>query len=95
MGRQARMKRERRQGLLTELDQQVMQARQVWLGKRVRFDLGHGDGVQYGRVVFITDEGDVFVACEPGSGSVAALAFTLGYLHVLTLVDEESDTASY
>ncbi len=89
MGRQARMKRERRQGLLIGLEQQVIQVRQVWLGKLVRFDLGRGEGVQYGRVVFITDEGDVFVACEPGSGSVAALAFTLGYLHVLALVDEE------
>lgn len=85
MGKQAQRKQERR-----HLAQAVAQARQVWLSRRVQFDLQRGQGVQYGRVESISDEGDVLVACLPGyDRPVAALAFTLGYLHVLTLVDEE------
>jgi len=84
MGRQARMKRERRLVQSTHIGQQVAQARRIWLGKRVQFDLQRGYGAQYGRVVSISDEGDVLVECLPGSDRpVAALAFTLSYLHVL------------
>ena len=55
----------------------------------MQFDLQRGYGVQYGRVVEITDDGDVFVECLPGyDRPVAALAFTLGYLYVLTAVEE-------
>jgi hypothetical protein len=79
MGQEVRKKRHR---------EHVAQARQVWLNKLVRFDVQQGAGVQYGRVVAISDEGDVLVECLPGyDRPIAALAFTLGYLHVLTLVD--------
>ncbi len=88
MGRQSRMKQHRRQASSQQVST-IEQARQVWLNKLVQFDLRRGYGAQYGRVVEITDDGDVFVECLPGyDRPVAALAFTLEYLHVLTLVEE-------
>jgi hypothetical protein len=88
MGRQSKMKQQRRQALSQQVSS-IEQTRQIWLDKLVQFDLQRGYGVQYGRVVEITDNGDVFVECLPGyDRPVAALAFTLGYLHVLTLVEE-------
>jgi hypothetical protein len=88
MGRQSRMKQQRRQASSREVSI-IEQARHIWLDTLVQFDLQRGYGVQYGRVVEITDDGDVFVECLHGyDRPVAALAFTLGYLHVLTLVEE-------
>jgi len=88
MGRQSRMKQQRRQASAQQISS-VEQARRIWLNKLVQFDLQRGYGVQYGRVVEITDDGDVFVECLPGyDRPVAALAFTLGYLYVLTAVEE-------
>ena len=85
--RQSKIKQLRRQAMAQRV--MVEQARQTWLGKLVQFDLQRGYGLQYGRVTQITDEGDVFVECLPGyDRPVAALAFTLGYLSVLTLVEE-------
>lgn len=87
MGRQSKRKQQRR--VAAQCLSSVEQARQTWLGKKVQFDLQRGYGIQYGRVVQITDDGDVFVECLPGyDRPVAALAFTLGYLHVLTVVEE-------
>lgn len=88
MGQQSRRKQQQRQ-VTTQLTTTVEQARKIWLGKLVQFDLQRGHGVQYGRVIEMSDNGDVFVACLPGSDRpVAALALTLGYLPVLTLVEE-------
>ena len=85
--RQSKIKQLRRQAMAQRV--MVEQARQIWLGKLVQFDLQRGYGLQYGRVTQIMDEGDVFVECLPGyDRPVAALAFTLGYLSVLTLVEE-------
>jgi hypothetical protein len=72
-----------------EWQTRVMQARQKWLGHTVAFDLGQGQGVQYGKVTSISSEGDVFVECFPVAGQRArALAMSLGYLdRTLTLVD--------
>jgi hypothetical protein len=85
--RQSKIKQLRRQAMAQRV--MVEQARQTWLGKLAQFDLQRGYGLQYGRVTQITDEGDVFVECLPGyDRPVAALAFTLGYLSVLTLVEE-------
>ena len=85
--RQSKIKQLRRQAMAQRV--MVEQARQTWLGKLVQFDLQRGYGLQYGRVTQITDEGDVFVECLPGyDRPVAALALTLGYLSVLTLVEE-------
>jgi len=82
------MKQQRRQASSQQVST-IEQAQQIWFDKLVQFDLHRGYGVQYGRVVEITDDGDVFVECLPGyDRPVAALAFTLGYLHVLTLVEE-------
>jgi len=88
MGRQARGKREQERAE-AQLAQAVAQARQTWLGKRVRFDLQQGYGVQYGRVIQISDDGDVIVVCLPGyDRPIAALAFTLGFLPILILAEE-------
>ena len=88
MEQRSRAKRQQRQAGVP-LATVVKQARRTWLGKLVQFDLQRGYGVQYARVIGISDEGDVLVACLPGyDRPVAALAFTLGYLHVLTLVEE-------
>ncbi len=88
MGRQSRRKQQEYQAA-TQLTTAIEQARKIWLGKLVQFDLQRGYGVQYGRVIEMSDDGDVFVACLPAyDRPVAALAFTLGYLHVLTLVEE-------
>ena len=88
MGQQSRVKQQRRQAAVP-LARAVEQARQTWLGKLVQFDLQRGYGVQYGRVIGISEDGDVLVVCLPGyDRPVAALAFTLGYLHVLRLVEE-------
>ena len=88
MGRQSRMKQQRRQASSQQVST-IEQARQIWFDKLVQFDLQRGYGVQCGRVMEISDDGDVLVAGLPGyDRPVAALAFTLGYLHVLTLVEE-------
>ena len=88
MEQRSRAKRQQRQAGVP-LATVVEQARRTWLGKLVQFDLQRGYGVQYARVIQISDDGDVLVACLPGyDRPVAALAFTLGYLHVLTLVEE-------
>ena len=88
MGQRSRVKQQRRQAA-AQWAIVVEQARQTWLGKLVQFDLQRGYSVQYGRVIEVSDDGDVLVACLPGyDRPVAALAFTLGYLHVLTLVGE-------
>ena len=66
----------------------IARVRHKWLGKRVSFDLGDGQGVQYGKVVSISADGDVLVECGSAPGqSARALALSLGYLdRVLTLV---------
>ena len=88
MEQRSRAKRQQRQAGVP-LATVVEQARRTWLGKLVQFDLQRGYGVQYARVIQISDDGDVLVVCLPGyDRPVAALAFTLGYLHVLTLVEE-------
>ena len=88
MGQRSRVKQQRRQAA-AQWALAVEQARHTWLGKLVQFDLQRGYGVQYARVLGISDDGDVLVACLPGyDRPVAALAFTLGYLHELTLVEE-------
>ena len=66
----------------------VRQIRQAWLGKRVAFDAGRGDGVQQGMVVQVMDDGSVLVECLPEyRGRVVAVALTPGYLDRLTVVD--------
>ena len=88
MGQRSRVKQQRRQAA-AQWALAVEQSRQTWLGKLVQFDLQRGYGVQYDRVIEISDDGDVLVACLPDyDRPVAALAFTLGYLHVLALVGE-------
>lgn len=68
----------------------IEQARHKWLNQIVRFDLGQGDGVQYGMVTDISDEGNVLVVCLPGfDRRTAALNMSLGYVdRVLALVVE-------
>jgi hypothetical protein len=68
----------------------VRQARQKWLNRLVVFDLHQGEGMMRGKVVSISDEGDVFVACLPGYDQrVPGLVMSLGFLdRALTLVDE-------
>jgi hypothetical protein len=68
----------------------IVQVRRKWLGKTVSFDLGCGQGVQYGEVVSISEEGDVFVECLGGPGQQArALALSVGYLdRMLMLVGQ-------
>ena len=86
MGRQARRKRQH-QGE-RESRPTVQQIRQEWLGKRVAFDAGRGDGVQQGMVVQVMDDGSVLVECLPEyRGRVVAVALTPGYLDRLTVVD--------
>ena len=79
-----RQQRERQQLAMIE------QARRTWLHQVVRFDLGQGDGVQFGMVTDISDEGDVLVICLPGfDRRVAALTMSLGYVErVLTVVTQ-------
>src|SRR2546421_11420492 len=86
MGRQARRKRQHRgEGESRPTVQQISQA---WLGKRVVFDAGRGDGVQQGMVVQVMDDGSVLVECLPEyRGRVVAVALTSGYLDRLTLID--------
>jgi hypothetical protein len=69
---------------------EMIQVRRKWLGKAVSFDLGCGQGVQYGKVTSISDQGDVFVECSGGPGQQArALALSVGYLdRMLTLVGD-------
>ncbi len=88
MGKQARRKRER---CTTVEWQAVKQARQKWLGKTVQFDLGRGDGVQLGKVISISEGGDVAVECLPGfNARVLGLMMSLGYVdRALSLVDVE------
>jgi hypothetical protein len=66
----------------------VIQARRKWLNHTVSFDLGQGDGVQLGRVVDITDDGQVTITSLPGyDRRVPGLVMTLGFVdRVLTLV---------
>jgi len=70
--------------------ERVMLAREKWLNQMVAFDLGQGQGVQYGTVTSISDDGDVFVECSFVLGQRArALAMSLGYLdRTLTLVEQ-------
>ena len=86
MGRQARRKRLHRGEQVVRPS--VQQIRQAWLGKRVAFDAGRGDGVQQDKVVQVMDDGSVLVECLPEyRGRVVAVALTPGYLDRLTLVD--------
>ena len=86
MGWQARRKRLHRWERVVRPS--VQQIRQAWLGKRVAFDAGRGDGVQQGMVVQVMDDGSVLVECLPEyRGRVVAVALTPGYLDRLTLID--------
>jgi hypothetical protein len=75
---------------IKQIAPEVVRARQKWLERTVSFDLGQGQGVQYGKVTSISNEGDVLVECFPVAGQRArALAMSLGYLDlVLTLVEQ-------
>ncbi len=92
MGRNQQKRKARRvcQGQGNQWQAIIRQARQQWLDQSVRFDLHQGDGVMVGKVVSISDEGDVFIACLPGYGRrVPGVMLSLGLLdRVLTLVDE-------
>ena len=86
MGRQARRKQLHRDEQVVRPS--VQQIRQAWLGKRVAFDAGRGDGVQQGIVVQVMDDGSLLVECLPEyRGRVVAVALTPGYFDRLTLVD--------
>ncbi len=86
MGRQARRKRQHRCERVVRPS--VQQIRQAWLGKRVAFDAGRGDGVQQGIVKQVMDDGSLLVECLPEyRGRVVAVALTPGYLDRLTLID--------
>lgn len=67
----------------------VEQARQKWVGKLVRCDLGQGRGFWYGIVEDISEEGDVQVVAAPGYGQrVPVVVMSLGYMdQTLTLVN--------
>ena len=88
MGKQGKMKQQRR--FVARVQVNMGQVRQKWLGKTVSFDLGRGEGVQLGRVVSISNEGDVIVESLPGYDAVVpGLALSIGFLdQVLTLVEE-------
>ncbi|GHO75599.1 hypothetical protein KSD_33700 [Ktedonobacter sp. SOSP1-85] len=62
--------------------------RQKWLGQSVFFDVGQGQGVQYGRVLSISDEGDFFIEVFSASGErVSLVAMSPGYVErLLSLV---------
>ncbi len=88
MGKQGKMEQQRR--FVARVQVNMEQVRQKWLGKMVSFDLGRGEGVQYGRVTSISSEGDVIVESLPGYDAVVpGLALSIGFLdQVLTLVEE-------
>ena len=86
MGRQARRKRQHRSEQAAKSS--VAQIRQAWLGKRVAFDAGRGDGLQHGMVKQVMEDGSVLVECLPEyRGRVVAVAVTPGFLDRLTVVD--------
>lgn len=89
MGRKARQKRERRHtGVGISSGWSVAALRRDWLHKRVRFDVGRGDGLQEGVVREITEDGMIFVECLPGQRRrVAAIALTADYLSRLAPVE--------
>lgn len=67
----------------------MSQLRQVWLGKRVAFDAGRGDGIQQGKVTQVTEDGSVLVECLPEyRGRVVAVAVTSAFLDRLLVVEE-------
>jgi hypothetical protein len=93
LGRVLRMKRQKRRAVerrqVAQWQTRVTQARQKWLGKKVRFDLNRGVGIQYGTVASISDMGDVVVTALPGYDErFPVVMMSLGYLdQKLTLVE--------
>jgi hypothetical protein len=92
MGRQEKLKQQRRQqgpASLNEWQVMIAQARQKWLGKTVQLSLQAGYGLVYGKVVSISNDGDVVVEALPGQvGPFAGAMMSLGYIdRMLTLVD--------
>jgi hypothetical protein len=89
MGKAVKIKHERRQ-LGDAYREMMREVRVQWLGKRVAFDAGRGDGVQQGRVTEVLDNGLLYVECLPEyRGRAVGLVLTLGMLSQLTLVETE------
>ncbi len=87
MGRASKRK-QRRLSQVSEHERVGRAARVQWLGKRVAFDAGRGDGVQQGWITGVSSEGVLSVECLPEyCGRVVGLVLTLDMVDRLTLVD--------
>ncbi len=88
MNRKQRRGKGRREGCVQQVA--IQQARRKWLGKTVQFDLHQGLGIQLGKVVSVSNGGDVVVECLPGyDGVVPSLMMSLGFVdQTLMLVDK-------
>lgn len=84
-----RSKRAKQTGQETQWQAIIHQARQTWLGKTVRLSEQAGYGVVYGRVVSISNEGDVVVEPLPNQpGRFVGAFMSVGYVdRMLVLAD--------